>query len=249
LPAVGLTLVALVVAWLIVNLVQDPARFFRIFQIGISQGALYALVALGYTLVYGILELINFAHGDVFMLGGMVTASVVLEIFNLGENPAFGVLMASLLVSLVLATGGCAVLNATVERVAYKPLRNAPRLAPLITAIGVSFILENVAIIWKGTRPVALPENAFSAGNGGKVFQIGNVVYTFDRLFVLIVTIPVLIGLVWLVRYTRQGKAMRATAQDKDAAAMMGIDVDRTISFTFLIAGGLAGVGGVIFAF
>ena len=100
LPAVGLTLVALVVAWLIVNLVQDPARFFRIFQIGISQGALYALVALGYTLVYGILELINFAHGDVFMLGGMVTASVVLEIFHLGENPAFGVLMASLLVSL-----------------------------------------------------------------------------------------------------------------------------------------------------
>ena len=98
LPAVGLTLVALVVAWLIVNLVQDPARFFRIFQIGISQGALYALVALGYTLVYGILELINFAHGDVFMLGGMVTASVVLEIFGLGENPAFGVLMASLLV-------------------------------------------------------------------------------------------------------------------------------------------------------
>jgi len=164
LPAVGLTLVALVVAWLIVNLVQDPARFFRIFQIGISQGALYALVALGYTLVYGILELINFAHGDVFMLGGMITASVVLEIFSLGENPAFGVLMASLLVSLVLATGGCAVLNATVERVAYKPLRNAPRLAPLITAIGVSFILENIAIIWKGTHPVALPQTVLAAG-------------------------------------------------------------------------------------
>jgi branched-chain amino acid transport system permease protein len=253
LPAVGLTLVALVVAWLIVNLVQDPARFFRIFQIGISQGALYALVALGYTLVYGILELINFAHGDVFMLGGMITASVVLEIFGLGEHPAFGLLMASLLVSLVLATGGCAVLNATVERVAYKPLRNAPRLAPLITAIGVSFILENVAIIWKGTRPVALPETVLAAGSGHEIFTIGTcpncVVYTSDRLFVVAVTIPVLLGLLWLVRFTRQGKAMRATAQDKDAAAMMGIDVNRTISFTFLVAGALAGVGGVIYAY
>src|SRR5213075_592633 len=127
------------------------------------------------------------------------------------------------------------------------PLRNAPRLAPLITAIGVSFILENVAIIWKGTRPVSLPENDFSAGNGGQVFKIGNVVYTWDRLFILVVTIPVLIGLVWLFRYTRQGKAMRATAQDKDAAAMMGIDVDRTISFTFLIAGCLAGSAGLIY--
>jgi branched-chain amino acid transport system permease protein len=248
---VGILLVVLVFIWLGVNLVKTPEIFFRVFLIGISQGALLALVALGYTLVYGILELINFAHGDVFMIGGMISASIALQGFGMSTDvsPAFGTLIAAILVSLVVATLGCGLLNVTIERVAYKPLRNAPRLAPLITAIGVSFILENVAIIWKGTRPVALPENDFSAGNGGKVFQIGNVVYTFDRLFVLIVTIPVLIGLVWLVRYTRQGKAMRATAQDKDAAAMMGIDVDRTISFTFLIAGGLAGVAGVIFAF
>jgi branched-chain amino acid transport system permease protein len=113
----------------------------------------------------------------------------------------------------------------------------------------MSFILENIAIIWKGTRPVALPANEFSAGNGGQIFRIGHVVYTWDRLFVLLVTIPVLLGLIWLVQGTRQGKAMRATAQDKDAAAMMGIDVDRTISFTFLVAGALAGAGGVIFAF
>ncbi len=249
--AVGILLVVLVFIWLGVNLVKTPDIFFRVFLIGISQGGLLALVALGYTLVYGILELINFAHGDVFMIGGMISASIALEGFGMSTDvsPAFGTLVAAILVSLVVATVGCGLLNVTIERLAYKPLRNAPRLAPLITAIGVSFILENVAIIWKGTRPVALPENAFSAGNGGKVFQIGNVVYTFDRLFILAVTIPVLIGLVWLVRYTRQGKAMRATAQDKDAAAMMGIDVNRTISFTFLIAGGLAGVGGVIFAF
>ena len=248
---VGLLLVVLVLVWLLVNLVKTPDIFFRVLLIGISQGALLALVALGYTLVYGILELINFAHGDVFMIGGMISASIALEGFGMtsAASPSFGTLIAAILVSLVVATLGCGFLNVAIERIAYKPLRNAPRLAPLITAIGVSFILQNVAIIWKGTRPVSLPENDFSAGNGGKVFQIGNVVYTWDRLFILLVTVPVLIGLVWLVRYTRQGKAMRATAQDKDAAAMMGIDVDRTISFTFLIAGALAGVGGVIFAF
>jgi branched-chain amino acid transport system permease protein len=253
LPATGLTLVLLVIVWLGINLQQDPARFFRILLIGISQGALYALVALGYTLVYGILELINFAHGDVFMLGGMITASIVLQVFNMSENPAFGILIAAFLVSLVLSVAGCAALNATIERIAYKPLRRAPRLAPLITAIGVSFILENVAIIWKGTRPVALPVSEFAQGSGHHLFTIGKcpscVVYTSDRLFIILVTVPVLLLLVWLVRYTRQGKAMRATAQDKDAAAMMGIDVDRTISFTFIVAGALAGVGGSIFAF
>jgi branched-chain amino acid transport system permease protein len=253
LPAVGLTLVALLVVWLAVNLADDPARFFRVSMIGLSQGALYALVALGYTLVYGILELINFAHGDVFMIGGMITASIVLQLFSVDENPAFGILIAAFLVSLALSVVGCALLNAGVERFAYKPLRNAPRLAPLITAIGVSFILENIAILWKGTRPVSLPISEFAQGSGHKLFTIGTcphcVQYTSDRLFIIVVTVPVLLVLMWLVRYTRQGKAMRATAQDKDAAAMMGIDVNRTISFTFLVAGALAGVGGTIFAF
>jgi branched-chain amino acid transport system permease protein len=245
----GFVLVALVLAWLGVNLAKEPDTFFRVLLIGVSQGALYALVALGYTLVYGILELINFAHGDVFMLGGMISATIVLQVFALGENPGIGILVGALLVSLVAAMVGCAVLNAAIERIAYKPLRSAPRLAPLITAIGVSFILQNVAIIWKGTRPVNLPESEFSAGGGGVIFRAGHVVYTWDRFFVLLITVPVLVGLIWLVQFTRQGKAMRATAQDKDAAAMMGIDVDRTISFTFLVAGALAGAGGVIFAF
>jgi branched-chain amino acid transport system permease protein len=250
-PVIGLAMVAVVLAWLFVNLVKDSDTFFRVFLIGISQGALYALVALGYTLVYGILELINFAHGDVFMIGGMLSATVALQGFGLSPQvePPLGTLVAAMLVSLVVAMVACGLLNAGIERIAYKPLRSAPRLAPLITAIGVSFILENVAIIWKGTRPVALPSNDFSAGNGAQIFKIGDVVYTWDRLFVLLVTIPVLVGLVWLVQFTRQGKAMRATAQDRDAAAMMGIDVDRTISFTFLVAGALAGAGAVIFAY
>jgi branched-chain amino acid transport system permease protein len=249
--ALGILLILLMLSWLSVNAVKAPSDFGRILLVGLSQGAVYSLVALGYTLVYGILELINFAHGDVFMLGGMMAATIALQVFGLNPQttPAIGVLIPAMLVALVVAMVGCGVLNVTIERVAYKPLRNAPRLAPLITAIGMSFILENVAIIWKGTRPVNLPTNEFSAGAGGEIFHVGQVVYTWDRLFVLLVTVPVLLGLMWLVRYTRQGKAMRATAQDKDAAAMMGIDVDRTISFTFLIAGALAGAGGTIFAF
>jgi branched-chain amino acid transport system permease protein len=247
----GTFLLAVVGVWLVVNFVKAPDDFGRVFLIGISQGALYGLVALGYTLVYGILELINFAHGDVFMIGGMITATVALQGFGISAqtSPSIGLLIPAMLVALVAAMGGCGLLNVAIERLAYRPLRSAPRLAPLITAIGVSFILENIAIIWKGTRPVNLPTNEFSAGNGGKIFSVGQVVYTWDRLFVLLVTIPVLIGLIWLVQFTRRGKAMRATAQDTDAAAMVGIDVDRTISFTFLVAGALAGAAGVIFAF
>jgi branched-chain amino acid transport system permease protein len=246
---VGLALVALVVVWLVVNLVKDWDLFLRVFQIGLTNGAIYALVALGYTLVYGILELINFAHGDVFMIGGMITATVAIDWFHIAEGSDLGPLIGAVLVALVFAMVGCALLNATIERVAYKPLRGAPRLVPLITAIGVSFILEDAALIWKGSQPISIPD----ALPKGAIFTIGTcpncVVYTWNRLFPLLITVPVLIGLVWLVRYTRQGKAMRATAQDKDAAAMMGIDVNRTISFTFVIAGALAGAAGVIFAF
>jgi branched-chain amino acid transport system permease protein len=243
-PVLGLLLVGLVVVWLVINLVQAPEQFFRVFLIGLTNGALYALVALGYTLVYGILELINFAHGDVFMLGAMMAAVLIGE-FGLTETSSFASVLPAILVALAVAMLGCGLINVTVERIAYKPLRNAPRLAPLITAIGMSFILQNVAIVWQGTETVSVDKTL----PDGRVFAIGDVIYTWDRLFVVLVTVPVLVLLVWLVQYTRQGKAMRATAQDKDAAAMMGIDVNRTISFTFLIAGGLAGAAGVIFAF
>jgi branched-chain amino acid transport system permease protein len=255
-PVLGLVLVGLVIAWLIVNVVQAPDQFFRVFLIGITNGSLYALVALGYTLVYGILELINFAHGDVFMLGGMIAAALIgtggflfIPGFDLDQwgtpGATLGALVPAILVCLAVSIIACGLLNATIERIAYKPLRSAPRLAPLITAIGMSFILQNVAIVWRGTETVSVNQTLPT----GEVFAIGDVRYTWDRLFGVLVTVPVLVLLVWLVQYTRQGKAMRATAQDKDAAAMMGIDVNRTISFTFLIAGGLAGAAGVIFAF
>jgi branched-chain amino acid transport system permease protein len=244
LPIVGLVLVGALVAWLGVNLVKTPYDFLEITLIGVTLGAVYALVALGYTLVYGILELINFAHGDVFMLGAMMAATITVQIFNLQDNESATKWIPIALLALVVGMLFCGVLNATIEFIAYRPLRGAPRLAPLITAIGMSFILQNVGLAWKGANYVPIP-NILPRGD---VFHVGEADYQWNKLIVLLVTAPVLVGLVYLVQQTRQGKAMRATAQDKDAAAMMGINVNRTISFTFLIAGALAGAAGLLYA-
>ena len=236
-------LVVVVAIWLLVNLFKEPDEFYRLFLIGITNGAIYGLVALGYSLVYGILELINFANGDVFMLGGMLVASMVTW-FGLTSGDAALLKWSLILVMLLIVMAFCASLNATIELIAYRPLRNAPRLAPLITAIGVSFILQNIGLVWKGARPTSV-ESILPRGD---VFTIGGVAYTWDKLIVLVFTIPVLFLLMWLVQSTRQGKAMRATAQDRDASAMMGINVNRTISFTFILAGGLAGAAGLLYA-
>jgi branched-chain amino acid transport system permease protein len=243
-PTLAAVLVALLVTWLAINLAKSPSYFFTISFIGLTNGAVYALVALGYTLVYGILELINFAHGDVFMLGGMFAATMIISVFELTSDASTGLLVAAILGSLAVAMAACGVMNVAIELVAYRPLRHAPRLAPLITAVGMSFILENIAIGWKGPSYTSVPHVLPT----GRVFTISGVTYTWDKLIIVIVTVPVLAALVWLVQRTRQGKAMRATAQDRDAAAMMGIDVNRTISFTFLIAGALAGAAGLLYA-
>src|SRR3954447_21884807 len=243
-PFLATLLLLALFLWLIVNLVKGPAYFTNIAFIGLTNGAVYALVALGYTLVYGILELINFAHGDVFMLGALISASMMITNFGVTTSSSTGFLVIGIIGSLVVAMLACGVINATIEFVAYRPLRGAPRLAPLITAIGVSFILEDIAIGWKGPGYTALP-NVLPTGD---VCSAGGVSYTWEKLIVVLITVPVLLALVWLVQKTRQGKAMRATAQDRDAAAMMGINVNRTISFTFLIAGALAGAGGLVYA-
>jgi branched-chain amino acid transport system permease protein len=246
-PAIlGSILVALVLVWLIVNLVKTPDDFVSNLIIGVTNGAVYGLIAIGYSLVYGILELINFAHGDIFMLGGMMTATLV-SALGLAAGDAGYVLVGGILLMLLVAMAFCAGLNTGTERVAYRRLRHAPRIAPLITAIGMSFIFQNVGLIWKGARPVSVP-NILPHGT---VFTIpigDGVAYTWNKLIVLLITFPVLLALTYLVQRTRQGKAMRATAQDQDAAAMMGIDVNRTISFTFALAGCLAGSAGVIYA-
>src|SRR5436190_5060326 len=236
--------VGLFVVWVVGNFINAPKQFVSVFLLGITLGCVYALIALGYTLVYGILELINFAHGDVFMLGGLMSATVAGSLFGLTSGQRGVVVWFSVLGTLVIAMAFCAVLNASIERVAYRPLRGAPRLAPLITAIGMSFILQNVGLAWKGPNYIEVVD-VFPHSN---VFSVGGINYSWNKLIVVIITVPVLTALMWLVNKTRQGKAMRATAQDMDASAMMGIDVNRTISFTFLIAGALAGAAGLLYS-
>ncbi len=241
--AIGFVFVGFVVIVLAVNAFKTPGDFLDLLVVGLTVGMVYALIALGYSLVYGILELINFAHGDVFMLGAMFTTTLV-GVFGLSSSNHGEVLL--LIVPILLLTAaGCSLLNTTIEFVAYRPLRNAPRLAPLITAIGVSFILQNVGLVWKGSAPVNLENGLLPRGT---IFSVGGADIRWNRLIVFIVTLPTLALLVWLVQKTKQGKAMRAVAQDKDAAAIMGINVNRTISFTFLIAGALAGFAGVMYA-
>ena len=243
LSLVGLGFVFLIGVWLLVNLLKDPERFFTVFLIGLTTGLVYALVALGYTLVYGILQLINFAHGDVFAFTGLLASTMILTVFDLTDQDSAGVIILGLLGTLVVVVAFGATLNSLIERVAYHRLLKAPRLALLITAVGMSFIVQNVALAIYDVNFRRVPELIPRSD----VFSIGGVHYQWNKLSVVLITIPVLLLLTWLVRSTRQGKGMRATAQDPDAAAMVGIDVNRTISFTFALAGGLAGVGGLLF--
>jgi branched-chain amino acid transport system permease protein len=245
LALVGLTLVALLLLWLGVNAVKTPTQFLNLFLVGLTIGSVYALIALGYSLVYGILELINFAHGDVFMLGAMMTVTLVGSFGLAAVGTSNAKTLVLIIPLLVIAMAFCGVLNVTIETIAYRPLRHAPRLAPLITAIGVSFILQNAGLVWKGPAPISIRSDILPQGT---IFTWGDARYSWDKLIVLVVTVPTLLLLVWLVQKTRQGKAMRAVAQDKDAASIMGIDVNRTISFTFLIAGALAGAAGLLYA-
>jgi len=243
-PWIGIFLVVLLVAWLIVNLIKTPGDFLSIFLTGLTLGLVYGLIALGYSLVYGILELINFAHGDVFMLGSWISLSVAVHQIGLGANSSGFAIVGGLAVTVVAAAAFCGLLNAAVERVAYRPLRNAPRLAPLITAIGMSFILQDVGLSRLGPAPVSVP-NILPTG---AIFTVSGIQYRWDSFIVAVSAVPILFLLVWLVQRTRQGRAMRATAQDQEAAAMMGINVNRTISFTFALAGALAGIAGLLYA-
>ncbi len=211
---------------------------------GLSNGAIWALVAIGYTLVYGIIELINFAHGEVFMLGSFVSAGLF---GTIGLTAATGVagLVIGLALTLLVAMVVSGVLNVMIERVAYRPLRTAPKLAPLITAIGFSFILQNVGLLWRGGSPQGIPDLINSQH---QLVQFAGLRVTNGDLLALAVTIPLVYLVTTFISRSRLGKAMRATAQDPDAARLMGINVDTTISATFLLGGMLAGAGGLIYA-
>jgi branched-chain amino acid transport system permease protein len=217
--------------------------------VGLSNGAIYALIALGYTMVYGIIELINFAHGDIFMIGTFISISVL----NLLGVAVGTQLIGWSMISVMVITGlvcilVCAVLGVVIERVAYRPLRNAPRLAPLISAIGVSLVLENVGILWKGVNLVSFPQFYFILNAS---FHLGPADNGVDvkvvSLVVIVISLILMVGLQWLVNSTRTGRAMRAVAQDREAAALMGVNVDRIISITFFIGAGLAGAAGFIY--
>jgi branched-chain amino acid transport system permease protein len=206
---------------------------------GLSNGAIYAVIALGYTLVYGIVELINFAHGDLFMLGTATAAAVLTSLIG-----PLGLFLAAV-IALLVAMITCAGINAMIERVAYRPLRNAPKLAPLITAVGFSFILVNVGQLWLGGQHVGVGDPIHTSV---PFFTIFGVPITHGDVLAFGVTTPLLIVLSVFVTQSRLGKAMRATAQDPEAARLMGINVDTTISVTFLLGGALAGAAGLIWA-
>jgi len=231
----GFAALAVVVAF-----IDGPTTFMQVLVIGLSNGALYALIALGYTMVYGIIELINFAHGDLVMIGS-VAAAILLE-ERLGQTTSSPEGWFWLAVVGVIVMGLCGLFNATIEKLAYRRLRNAPKLAPLITAVGVSFILQNIGILTNGSAPHSrssvLPQGSIT---------IGSIEIRIKYIVVIAVTIPLLLLMTWIVQKTRVGKAMRATAQDRDASQLMGINVDKMISYVFILGGALAGAAGTMF--
>jgi branched-chain amino acid transport system permease protein len=236
----GSFILLLAAGWIILNLVSAPDRFFTVLLFGLGNGALYALIALGYTLVYGIIELINFAHGDLFMLGTVFSSYLVVKWFGVTEPSGRNWLL--LIVSLLAIMLLCGVINMLVERLAYRRLRHAPKLAPLITAVGVSFIFQWFGTVLNGSSQLQWPSAIPTGG-----IRLGDVTLLWSTLVLIGVTVPLLLALTYLVQRTRQGRAMRATAQDQDASLLMGININRTIAMTFLLGGAMAGAAGVLF--
>jgi branched-chain amino acid transport system permease protein len=208
---------------------------------GLTTGTLFALIAIGYTMVYGIIELINFAHGDLFMLGAFLALTIVshLGLENAGAAGAVG----GVALTFLLTMGFCAGLNLLQDRLVYRPLRGAPKLTPLVSAIGVSFVFMGLGQIWKGVADINFPDIIPNKN----LLASESLRFTAKDLLVITVTVPLMTGLTVFVRFTKLGKAMRATAQNPTAARLMGIDVDRVIGWTFAIGGLLAGAASVIY--
>jgi branched-chain amino acid transport system permease protein len=203
---------------------------------GLTLGCVYAVVALGYTMVYGIVQLINFAHGEVVMIGAMVAFSVIGALARSGLPPFVIVLIGT-----AVAVPACMSTAWAMERVAYRPLRSAPRLAPLITAIGISIILQHVAMLIWGRSPIAFPQIIKT-----DTYEIAGALITNIQIAIILISFVLMGGLLWLVYRTRLGVAMRATSQRQDIAGLMGVDIDRVISATFIVGAALAAVAGVM---
>src|SRR5246500_3353861 len=218
------------------------AFFFQELVNGITTGALYALVALGFSMVYGVLKLLNFAHGDLYMVGAFI-GYFVIQWF--GGSTALVIPVPLLLLFMFLvAGGGVGMLGVAIERFAYRPLRDAPRIAPLITALGVSFLLENSMLLLFGASYRNYNTSAFIPFSIG--IHIGGVNIWLVQILVIVLSVALMFGLVLLVNRTQLGRQMRAVAADREAAEMLGINVDYTISATFFLGSALAGVAGVM---
>jgi branched-chain amino acid transport system permease protein len=241
-----IVLIAMPAFYAISDLVQDGSlsRIGENLVDGLSNGSIWALVAIGYTLVYGIIELINFAHGEVFMIGSFVAAGLFGTLGLTATTGTAGMVL-GLLLTLIVAAAACGTLNVMIEKVAYRPLRSAPKLAPLITAVGFSFILQNVGLLWRGGSPQSITDLINSQH---VLVTLLGVPITNGDILAVCVTFPLVLLMTTFITRSRLGKAMRATAQDPDAARLMGINVDTTISLTFLLGGMLAGAGGLIYA-
>ena len=205
---------------------------------GLTLGAVYAVVALGYTMVYGIIQLINFAHGEVVMVGAMIAFTVVNVLAATGMPP-----VAIVIIATACAIPACMALGYAMERIAYRPLRLAPRLAPLITAIGLSIIIQHLALMIWSRNPLAFPQVVKSVS-----YHIGGATITNIQIGIIFISVAMMAGLAWMIYRTRLGAAMRATAQNAQVAGLMGIDANRIIAVTFVIGAGLAAVAGVMVA-
>lgn len=260
---VGVTFIALVLPLVSLSVFRAAPPYDSVWSViinGLLSGSLFALIALGYTLVYGIIELINFAHGDVFMMGSLVGFAVITTILGaqssrpVKADTSIFLIIFAILVALIVAMTFCALLNYSINRIAYKRLRNAPRLAPLISAIGVSFILQNIGLYLNSSTPKGYPvlfPNSARISNidlFGDILKVNTLItFPVTGLLVIVGAAILLLGLRYLINSTKIGKAMRAVAQDREAAALMGISIERTISFAFILGGALAGAAGVIY--
>ena len=216
--------------------------FLEILVYGVANGAIYALLAIGYTMVFGIIELINFAHGDVFTLGGFISLSL-LPIFGLTEGSTGWRVIPALLAVFVVTIILTGLINVAIERIAYRPLRHRSRLAPLIGAVGMSFLLEGIMFLWKGPFSIHYPDLLSRT----YLPILGYQFLTVKDLVVVVGTFLLVVALSVFITRSALGKAMRATAQDRDGALLMGIDINYTIAMTFFIGAVLAGAGGMVF--
>jgi branched-chain amino acid transport system permease protein len=239
----GALLGSVAAIWIVGNMAASPSAFTFLLFVGITNGSIYALIALGFTLSYSSIGLINLPHGYVFLTGAVLSGHLLVS-FGADESKSFVRNLPAMLIVLLIVMIVCGLLSAIIELVAYRPLSNAPRLSRLVTSIGVLFILDNIIVVWTGSQPVSLP----ALLPKGDAFSVMGVAYTWDKAIVLLSMVLVLVGLWFVLQRTRFGKSVRAAIQDSVGAQLVGVNVARTVTLAFFLAGALAGAGGELYA-